>query len=276
MPEFIWKEFEWNQMLRAFYSAMNEWHYALWIYYYMHFTSPIRRIVDYISHIVINNFLKWEQQEISGKETFDLCEYIDSRQEFILWKTDKENKKIKKENDIINFLSNIDAKKLKNISKEYFNDILIFKISKNIDLWDIILNEIKNRIFSLNYDGFFLATLILSWNKEIQVLARWVLLKNSNYKFLKWFIDNNLAEKFYLQRIKIENTPLNLEKNSNKKLFSNIKGKTKYKSWVKYKLYKKWDKYSELLFENIKPKSHKNTTHEVIKFIIKSKINYLK
>ena len=275
MPEFIWKEFESNEMLRAFYSAMNEWHYALWIQYYMHFTSPIRRIVDYISHIVINNFLKWEQQEISGKETFDLCEYINLRQEFILWNTDKENKKIDKEDDIIKFLSNMNEKKLGVMDKRDFNEMLIFKISKNQALWDIILNEIKKRIYKLNYDGFFLAILVLSWNKEIQDLAKWVLLKNSNYKFLKWFIDNNLAKKLHLQRVKIDNTSCKSELNYNKKGIAFIPN-NKYKSSVKYRLYKKTNKSSELLFENDNAKNHKSTTHEVINFIIDSGINYLK
>jgi len=256
MPESIWKEFEWNKMLRAFYSAMNEGHFALGLEYYMHFTSPIRRIVDYISHIVINNFLKWEEQEISNKETFDLCDFINKRQDFILSiKPDNKDKEIDKKN-ILN------TKDIWELSIEDFNINLENILKSNKKITEEYYKEINKRLYKGNYNWDLLAILILSWDDKVQNRVLEFLKEKSYNMFLKKYIDNNLRN-YSIKSIKKENTNKNIkeEKNNN-----SIKYNFYQFNWWKEKLV-----YSSPDFSN-----KKYSNYWIMNFIIKSKINYLK
>ena len=45
---------------KAIYSDKNLWHFWLWLEYYSHFTSPIRRYPDYQIHRIIKQKLHWK------------------------------------------------------------------------------------------------------------------------------------------------------------------------------------------------------------------------
>lgn len=59
-----WKAFLENTILRtltkAVYSDKNLWHFWLWIKFYSHFTSPIRRYPDLQIHRIIKEKLSWK------------------------------------------------------------------------------------------------------------------------------------------------------------------------------------------------------------------------
>ena len=78
MSEYENKEFEWWQMCRAEYCIERGFHLWLLMNNYTHFTSPIRRIIDYLLHISIINFLDEDEQFITKKDSFDLVNYINT------------------------------------------------------------------------------------------------------------------------------------------------------------------------------------------------------
>jgi ribonuclease R len=58
-------------MTRAMYSTINDWHYGLWLEYYSHFTSPIRRYPDLQIHRII-------KEHLNGKLTKSRIEHYTS------------------------------------------------------------------------------------------------------------------------------------------------------------------------------------------------------
>lgn len=61
---------------RAEYSPEPLFHRWLWVWPYMHFTSPIRRIADYISHRQLICLLEWREEHYTSQQVEELCRYI--------------------------------------------------------------------------------------------------------------------------------------------------------------------------------------------------------
>lgn len=49
-----------RSLTKAIYSDINEWHFGLWLEFYSHFTSPIRRYSDLIAHRIIKQKINKE------------------------------------------------------------------------------------------------------------------------------------------------------------------------------------------------------------------------
>lgn len=70
---------------RAQYSSDIWFHTGLWIPEYMHFTSPIRRLADYVSHRQLICLLSWESELYSAEQIHEICRYINLQIIAITW-----------------------------------------------------------------------------------------------------------------------------------------------------------------------------------------------
>lgn len=70
---------------RAEYSPKADFHTWLWLPKYGHFTSPIRRLADYIWHIQLIAMMNGEKQEFTSQEVTQLCQYINFQIIALTW-----------------------------------------------------------------------------------------------------------------------------------------------------------------------------------------------
>lgn len=75
MPEYKWKILFW-QAERAYYSPKENFHYWLWEEKYMHTTSPIRRLADYLSDRLLKAHLRWNESPYNDEEIKEIINYI--------------------------------------------------------------------------------------------------------------------------------------------------------------------------------------------------------
>ena len=76
MPELEFEKILPNILDRAEYSPTAWFHKGLWISKYSHFTSPIRRLADYISHRQLVCLLEGRQEFYNTEQIEQLCSYI--------------------------------------------------------------------------------------------------------------------------------------------------------------------------------------------------------
>ena len=75
-----------RSLTKAIYSDENEWHFWLWLEYYSHFTSPIRRYPDLIIHRIIKEKISWN---LSSKKIEYYKEILKN-----IWKKTSETEKL--------------------------------------------------------------------------------------------------------------------------------------------------------------------------------------
>ena len=117
----IVKEYLLKSMKKARYDTLNVGHFALQYNTYGHFTSPIRRIIDLITHMTIDNI-----------ETFDYSEEAVKNYEKFLQKVCERTNKIEKTAKIIEdeVMDMLMAKEMEKHIGEQF-EVYITDISKN-------------------------------------------------------------------------------------------------------------------------------------------------
>ncbi len=76
MPELEWKSEIPKILDRAEYGSEPAYHKWLWINRYSHFTSPIRRLADYISHRQLICLLEGRPEHYSSQQITDICRHI--------------------------------------------------------------------------------------------------------------------------------------------------------------------------------------------------------
>ena len=163
----------------ALYSNQMLWHSELWLDWYTHFTSPIRRYPDNIVQRVL--LWIWNHQ---NNEIADLCDFINHRvkeikDELIIKNTNdkiiksrRKIKRVKKWEDRINF-SHMDYRQFKlnliHLARSEYHDKQ-FK-------WQF-LEELKKR-YSTNYHNLhknLLLYLFLIWDRDFKETTHEILL----------------------------------------------------------------------------------------------------
>ena len=81
-------------MAKAEYSANNIGHYGLAFDFYSHFTSPIRRYSDVLSHRILEKNLDGQEWRVDKSELEDMCRHI-SKQERNAMQAERESIKYK-------------------------------------------------------------------------------------------------------------------------------------------------------------------------------------
>lgn len=185
MPEYKGKEFE-GIMRRAFYNYKMEYHYALGLDYYCHFTSPIRRYADMIVHRQIKAFLNPEKWiEYSFYDVRVLTLYI-NEQVYNLKKlqANKELEDEKKRHERIfnKVVSGEDVKDFSRISVHLFEKILKHIIEKNLPIAQPLRSEIFNRLEGDLVKGDLLFSLFFFNDEKIANKAFYMIHKNSLQK----------------------------------------------------------------------------------------------
>ena len=235
MPEYKDKIFYWEQMDRANYDIIMRYHFWLLMEKYTHFTSPIRRAPDLLTHYWINAFLEWKNQ-VFEKENMSqyLWEYLNSRQEILITRTNKYNKEVeikqknrqekkrlsddrKKYIEKLEFSYNnydISWEKLAELNEEDFINTLKYFCIKNKKIDIFFITQIKYR-FNTNrliYNKI-MPILLLSWNYNLQKLFIEYQEKLNSYNYLLKFLRTewNINNKYIFNEFR------KTEKNKEKK-----------------------------------------------------------
>lgn len=215
MTDYKWKKFEWWEMPRAFYSEKFLYHY--WLQeeeWYMHFTSPIRRLADFISHINLKKKLRGELAKYTKEDIKNISLYINER----IYQVINFEKKYNKEVEV--------SRMMKNISKDLFeetdftqisihrmDDIIYYFFKNNKDFPEKLKNEIDRRYkFGLCTKNMMFLFLF-SWKKEYvdKALSTFERKHNSMvrasdwvFNFLSTYLSKNIKYDFEKKLVKTE------------------------------------------------------------------------
>lgn len=239
MPEHKGKYVEWDQMERAYYTIKNLYHYWLWENDYLHTTSPMRRLADYILDRFLKAHLRNDEEPYSVKELIEIVDYINLQVNSIVL--------LEREH---NFQSKIIYKNRKAIKQwDKFN---VWNIKEHIRTWIWkwykLPNDIKEKIIeqinnwkSSDWHWIITPYLVSRETEIIEILKEKVINNITPRKFFN-IITKNIVEKKQSSVFKI---------NEKKKKKWKIKDRFEYNIDLYFKeekiLSNKWDYRDEIV-----------------------------
>lgn len=163
---------------KAEYSINNIGHYGLNFKYYTHFTSPIRRYSDCISHRLLSNYLDIEKIEVNKSKIDDMCKHI-NQQEIIAKKAQRDSIKYKQIEYLLSRIGNKYSATITGISEWG----VYAQIDENYCNGMISKNDIDGDIDSENYQINLIngKTFRLGDTINIQVINVSLLYKEINF-----------------------------------------------------------------------------------------------
>jgi hypothetical protein len=212
MPDYKWIPFNWEEMYRAYYTTKNEFHYWLWEEKYMHTTSPIRRLADYMQDRFLKSHLRWEKKPYSKEEAKELTNYINMQISSIVLLERQHN-----------FQAKIKAKNRK-LAKNWDYKLCEIKehIRNSVWKWLKLPKEIKNNIIEKiknwkkwDWHWIIVPYLVSSETEIIEVLKEKVVWNTSPKIFFN-IITENIVERKKSSVFEVK------EKKENDKYFINI------------------------------------------------------
>lgn len=176
---------------RAHYSAEMWFHTWLWIPEYMHSTSPIRRLADYISQRQLICLLAWEWEMYGPDQVKQICNYINLQIIAITWHQKDE-------------LLDAHGKRLIRRSKKLWHiKSVVDHIKHRQENWLKIPNSIRQAIIKKlqdteqPLDEWIIRRFIWNWEKEIlEVLCKRIKAENKVYKYLRILQSSWMVEFF--------------------------------------------------------------------------------
>ncbi|MDJ0662219.1 MAG: ribonuclease catalytic domain-containing protein [Crocosphaera sp.] len=141
MPELVRQKLQ-SWLNPAIYSPAVIGHFALCVPAYTHFTSPIRRVADYINHRILKAiFVEGKPSPYDGKELDAIAQYINEKKQEV---KEKRNEHFKEQRLVktVNLLSQQDT--IPTLSDKEFSQIL--KDSLKFAKLDKLVSEAKQRL----------------------------------------------------------------------------------------------------------------------------------
>ena len=252
MPESKWRFLEWSEMERAYYTTQSQFHYWLWEDKYLHTTSPMRRLADYMLDRFLKAHIRWDKEPYSIKELSELVKYINMQVNSIVL--------LEREH---NFQSKIISKSRKSLNK--WKDLNLSEIKEHIRHWvwrwlklpqkikEQIIDKIKNWEWK---DWYWIITpYMVSRETEIIEILKEKTLNNMPIKTFLNIITKNIVERKQSSVFKVVEKRKKKAKSNNQHIWgkkqynSTNNNSSQYSIDIYFKeekiLTNKWDSYNE-------------------------------
>ncbi|MGK7941204.1 MAG: ribonuclease catalytic domain-containing protein [Crocosphaera sp.] len=143
LPELVRQKLQ-SWLNPATYSPAVIGHFALALPAYTHFTSPIRRVADYVNHRIIKAvFIEGKESPYTVEELEEIANHINNKRSEVKEQRD-EHFRSQRLNETVNILR--DKGKIENLSEQEFSQIV--KDSLRVSKLDKIVPEAISRIES--------------------------------------------------------------------------------------------------------------------------------
>ncbi|MEL4897667.1 RNB domain-containing ribonuclease [Crocosphaera sp. Alani8] len=177
LPELVRQKLQ-SWLNPATYSPAVIGHFALALSAYTHFTSPIRRVADYVNHRILKAvFIEGQDSPYTLDELEAIAKHINNKRTEVKEQRD-EHFREKRLNETVNILRN--KGKIENLSDKEFSQII--KDSLRVSKLDKIVPEAISRIGEGNIKPVDLYYLIFGDYNDLEVLD---LLKNQILDYLE-------------------------------------------------------------------------------------------
>ena len=182
MPNMMWKKLNNKEMEKSFYSNKMLWHYGLNEKFYTHFTSPLRRYLDFILHRILKAHLRWDELPYTQADTrLIVNKYLNQQlnKAYFLEKSYHFQEKVSDR------FENLDNQEDKEWIK--FNKIKVH-LKRGIETWLKLPEKVRDDIIESIYDNqrwdrtWIIWAYLLSDEKEIIEALRDNLIKQNNLK----------------------------------------------------------------------------------------------
>jgi ribonuclease R len=130
-------------MAKAVYSIDNIGHYGLGFKYYSHFTSPIRRYSDLVTHRLLYSYLRTGNQNFYGRDELEeICEHISSTERIAM---DAERTSIKLKQ--VEYLSNHLGEEFNGVVSGVTNFGMFIELTQNLAEGLVKLSDLEDDFY---------------------------------------------------------------------------------------------------------------------------------